>query len=167
MANILVLYHSNTGNTKRMAEYVFEGASKPGINKVKLLPVEDANAEDIRWCDGIAIGSPTNMGITSWQMKKFWDEIGDEIWGKIDGRIGCAFSSSGGWGGGSEITCMSLLTILINYGFLVFGVPDYVADKFTLHYGAVTAGEPRHQSEIDACKKLGERLSHWTGKYFQ
>ncbi len=165
MANILVLYDSETGHTAKMAEYVAEGARKYPVN-VRLLSVDEATKEDILWCDGIAVGSPTYLGVLSWKMKKFWDDMVD-LWGKIDGKIGCAFSSSGGWGGGNEIACMSILTVLMNYGFLVFGVTDYVADKFTLHYGAVTAGEPRKQEEIDACRKLGERLAQWVLVYVE
>lgn len=159
MANILVLYDSDTGHTAKMAEYVAEGVKKYPVN-VKVLSVDEATKEDILWCDGIAVGSPTYLGVLSWKMKKFWDGMVD-LWGKIDGKIGCAFSSSGGWGGGSELACMSILTVLMNYGFLVFGVTDYVGDKFTLHYGAVTAGEPRKDEEIEACRRLGERLAQW------
>ncbi len=165
MGKVLILYDSASGNTKVMAEYVKEGAESIEDIEVKIKKVEEAVAEDIKWCDGIALGSPTNMGIVSWKMKKFWDEIGDEVWGKIDGKIGCAFSSQGGWGGGAEITCMSLMTIMMNFGFLVFGITDYVADKFTLHYGAISAGEPREKREIDSCKRLGKRLSEWIAKY--
>jgi NAD(P)H dehydrogenase (quinone) len=53
----------------------------------------------------------------------------------------------------------------MNFGFLVFGVPDYVADKFTLHYGAIVAGKPRKDREIAACKRLGERLASWVMLY--
>jgi len=51
--------------------------------------------------------------------------------------------------------------MLVNYGFLVFGVPDYVASRFTLHYGAAMAGEPRTEAEQMACRRLGERLATW------
>jgi NAD(P)H dehydrogenase (quinone) len=142
-----------------MAEYVLEGVKKYPVN-AKILSVDEATKEDILWCDGIAVGSPTQMGVLSWKMKKFWDDMID-LWGNIDGKIGCAFSSSGGWGGGNEIACMSILTVLMNFGFLVFGVTDYVGDKFTLHYGAVVAGEPRTEEEIEACRRLGERLAQW------
>lgn len=166
MSNVLVLYDSGSGNTANMAKHVFRGAqSIAGLN-TRLKSVSDADKNDVLWCDGLALGSPTNMGTLSWKMKEFWDVELKPLWGKIDGKIGCAFSSSGGWGGGSELTCMSLMTILINFGFLVFGVPDYVANKFTLHYGAIVAGEPRKQREIDACFKLGERLAQWTSVYF-
>lgn len=166
MVNILILYDSATGNTKGMAEYVAQGAMKDTKCHVKILSVDETSKEDIIWCHGIAVGAPTNMGILSWKMKKFWDDLGKDLWGKIDGKIGCAFSSSGGWGGGAELTCMSILTVLMNFGFLVFGVTDYVADQFTLHYGSVITGNVKHQHEKDSCIKLGERLAEWTIKNF-
>ena len=59
----------------------------------------------------------------------WWDKLPPEGWGNNDGKIH-AFSSAGAWGGGHELTCMTLLTILMNYGFLTFGVTDYVDKKF-------------------------------------
>jgi multimeric flavodoxin WrbA len=55
-------------------------------------------------------------------MKRFWDETVGPHWMQLDGRIGCAFSSAGGWGGGMELACQSILTVLMNFGFLTFGV---------------------------------------------
>jgi len=167
MSNILIIYDSQTGNTKKMAEFVAKGAKKNSHHNVRILCIAEAGAEDIRWCDGIAVGSPTNMGIVSWKMKKFWDDLGEELWGKINGKIGCAFSSSGGWGGGAEITCQSILMILINFGFLVFGVTDYVDQQLTLHYGAILAGEPHLEPEQNACLRLGEQLSKYLLRFKQ
>lgn len=165
MGNVLVLYDSETGNTRKMAEYVARGAEQvPGI-QVRLRSVEEATRDDIFWCDGMAVGSPTCLGTLSWRMKRFWDGITDGTWGHVDGKIACVFSSSGGWGGGAEMTCLSLLIMLMNFGFLVFGVTDYVDTKFTLHYGAVTAREPRAEAEIAACRRLGKRLSQWVAVY--
>jgi NAD(P)H dehydrogenase (quinone) len=162
MNQILVLFDSNTGNTARMAELVAQGAETIPDTEVRLRALEEAKAEDILWCDGIAVGSPTNMGILSWKMKRFWDETMAPHWMEIDGKIGCAFSSAGGWGGGMELACQSILTVLMNYGFLVFGVTDYAAKLTTLHYGAVTAREPRSPDAQDACRLLGQRLAEWT-----
>ncbi len=161
MANILIIYDSQTGNTEEMAKYVYEGVSRYPVD-VRIKHVDDAKAEDVLWCDGLAVGSPTNIGLASWKIKRFFDVELLNHWGEIDGKIGCAFSSSGGWGGGNEIACMSILTMLINYGFLVFGVTDYVGKRFTLHYGAVTAGKPETEEEKEACIRLGERLAQWT-----
>jgi NAD(P)H dehydrogenase (quinone) len=162
MSKVLVLYDSKSGNTARMAELVAEGAQTISSTEVRLRSVEEAVAADVLWCDGIAVGSPTNMGLISWKMKRFWDEVMLDQWMKIDGKIGCAFSSSGGWGGGNELACQSILTVLINFGLLVFGVTDYVGQLSTLHYGAVTAREPRDEDEQAACRKLGARLAEWT-----
>jgi NAD(P)H dehydrogenase (quinone) len=164
MGHILVLYHSKSGNTKKMAAYTAEGASEiPGMD-VKTLSVKEAKKEDIYWADGIAVGSPTQLGTFSAEMKRFWEEITPE-WEKIDGKIGCAFSSEGGWGGGAELTCQALLLLMMNFGFLVFGVPDYTGDQFTLHYGVTLAGEPKAEEEIAACRRLGRRLAEWVAVY--
>jgi len=162
MAKILVLYHSNTGNTRRMAELVAEGATAFESSEVRLRDISEATHVDLEWCDGIALGSPTNYGTISWQMNRWWDEQPIENWGKRDGKIGCVFSSAGAWGGGQEWTCMALMSVLINYGFLVFGLTDYTGIKFSAHYGAIAAGQPREDRELSACRRLGLRLAEWT-----
>lgn len=161
MGKILVLFQSASGNTAKMADLVAEGARLiPGI-EVRVREVLAAVPEDVNWCDGLAVGSPTNMGILSWKMKRFWDETMFDHWGKVDGKIACAFSSSGGWGGGAEIACQSLLTVLMNFGFLVFGVTDYSGKTMTAHYGAIAAQTPREPDVQDACRLLGRRLAEW------
>ncbi len=158
---ILVLFDSKTGNVATMAALVAEGAQSIPDTEVRLRPVDEAKADDVLWCDGLAVGSPTNMGILSWKMKRFWDEAMGEHWMKIDGKVACAFSSAGGWGGGMELACQSILTVLMNFGFLVFGVTDYAARSLTLHYGAVAAKEPRTDDAKAACRLLGQRLAEW------
>ncbi len=66
MGKILILYDSATGNTAKMAALVAEGAESIAGMEVRVRDVEAATAEDVRWCDGLAVGSPTNMGILSW-----------------------------------------------------------------------------------------------------
>lgn len=162
MNKILVLFDSGSGNTRKMAELVAEGARSITDTEVRLRSVDEATAEDVIWCDGLAVGSPTNMGLLSWKMKRFWDETMLDHWMKLDGRVACAFSSAGAWGGGMEIACQSLLMLLINFGFLVFGVTDYSGKLTTLHYGAVAAREPRDEDTQSACRILGQRLAEWT-----
>lgn len=162
MPRILVLYHSNSGNTQRMAELVAEGAQQLVTAEVRLKDIAHANHTDLDWCDGIALGSPTNYGSVSWQMKQWWDQQPIENWGRRDGKIGCVFSSAGAWGGGQEWTCQTLMSILINYGFLVFGLTDYTGVKFSAHYGAISAGPPIEDRSQEACRRLGRRLAEWT-----
>ena len=159
---ILVLFDSRSGNVSQMASFVAEGARQVPDTEVRILHVDTASAEDVLWCDGIAVGSPTNMGLVSWKMKRFWDDTMLSHWMKVDGKIGCAFSSAGGWGGGMELACQSILTLLMNFGFLVFGVTDYAAKGLTLHYGAVGAKAPREPEIQESCRILGRRLAEWT-----
>jgi NAD(P)H dehydrogenase (quinone) len=164
MGHVLVLFHSQDGNTEKMARHVAAGAADiPGI-EVIIKSVTEANRDDVYWCDGLALGSPTQLGTVSAAMKKFWEDLLPD-WQKIDGKIGCAFSSQGGWGGGAELTCQTLMNIMLNFGFLVFGVTDYAGHQFTAHYGATQAGEPRAAKEIEACRRLGKRLAEWVAVY--
>jgi len=144
-----------------MADLVAEGAAGVPDAEVRLKAVAEATADDLAWCDGVAVGSPTHMGTIAWEMKRWWDVVAQPLWPKIEGKIGCAFTSSGGLAGGGELTCLALQIVLMNYGLLVFGIPDYVAPGQTLHYGAVCAGRPRNDGEREACRRLGRRLSEW------
>lgn len=166
MNKVLVLYDSASGNTAKMAALVAEGAREVPDVDVRVRHLDEASADDVLWCEGLALGSPTNMGILSWKMKRFWDETMGPHWMKVDGKLGCAFSSAGGFGGGQELACQSLLTVLMNFGFLCFGVTDYASKLTTAHYGAITVREPRGDGEQAACRLLGRRLAEWTAVYF-
>lgn len=157
MRKIAVIYDSQSGHTREMAEAVAEGARTVAGTEVRLKTAEEADAQDFLWADGLALGSPCHCGLMSAKLKKFIDDS-LSAWGKVNGKIGCAFSSAGGAGGGAEITCLAILIALLNYGFLVFGLPDYVAPGVTLHYGAVAVGRPNEQ-QLAACRLLGERLA--------
>lgn len=74
MSRILVPYDSKTGNVARMAQLVAEGARSIPETEVRIRSVDEGKADDVLWCDGLAVGSPTNMGILSWKMKRFWDD---------------------------------------------------------------------------------------------
>ena len=113
MNKILILFDSATGNVKQMADLVAEGVALVPDTEVRVLSVDEAKAADVEWCDGIAVGSPTNMGVLSWKMKRFWDTDMADSWMKVDGKIACAFSSAGGWGGGMELACQSIHTVLM------------------------------------------------------
>ncbi|MGA2684494.1 MAG: flavodoxin domain-containing protein [Verrucomicrobiota bacterium] len=160
-ARILVLYFSQGGHTKMMADLVAEGAAGVPDTEVRLKSVSEATADDLVWCDGVAAGSPTHMGTIAWEMKQWWDVTVQPLWPKTEGKMGCAFTSSGGQAGGGELTCLALQIVLMNYGLLVFGIPDYVAPGQTLHYGAICAGRPRNDGDREACRRLGCRLTEW------
>lgn len=73
MARVVVVYHSGYGHTQRMAQSVAQGAD------AELLAIDaDGNLPEGGWdtlnaADAIIFGSPTYMGMASWQFKKFAD----------------------------------------------------------------------------------------------
>jgi len=102
MAKVLVIYYSRSGNTKRLAESVLEGIKKEAVEAV-IKDVRDVDVDELLKYDGIVIGSPTYYGTMSAEIKRLLDDS-VKFHGKLDGKVGAAFSSSANIGGGNETT---------------------------------------------------------------
>jgi multimeric flavodoxin WrbA len=76
--NILVIYHSQTGHTKKMADAVAKGAGSVKNVRVVLKKAADTTLEDLVNCDGLALGSPEYFGYMSGMIKDFFDRIYEE-----------------------------------------------------------------------------------------
>jgi len=153
---ILVVYDSWTGNVEKMAHAVAEGAREAGA-EVKVVRVDEVDPDEVPQYDGYAFGTPTHCGTMSYKMNYFFNKQLIKYWGKLRYKVAVAFTSSGGLGGGNEMALWSLVSAIINFGMMTFGVPDYVAPGVTLHYGAVAVGAP-DENAIKACRLLGRRL---------
>jgi NAD(P)H dehydrogenase (quinone) len=126
-----------------MAEAVAEGARSAGAEvHVKRVPetvppeiVENAgfqyddshavaSVEELPDYDAIIVGSPTRFGRISSQMAAFWDATGS-LWfsGKLVGKVGAAFTSTGSQHGGQETTLFSIITQLMHHGLTIVGLP--------------------------------------------
>ena len=150
MAKILIFYYSQTGNTKRMAELIAMGAKEVN-NDVTLKPAEEVTADELLDYKAIIIGSPTYYGTMAYQVKKILDES-VRFHGKLDGRIGGAFSSSANVGGGNETTVLAIINALLIHGMIVQG--DCSGD----HYGPVSIGKPDARVEKQ-CRRYGRRMA--------
>jgi len=82
MCRILVIYHSQGGHTKEMAEAVTLGASSISNVEVFLRRAEEATLEELMECDGLALGSPEYFGYMAGMIKSFFDRTYDEARGK-------------------------------------------------------------------------------------
>ena len=71
MVKILVVYHSQTGNTRKMAEAVARGAASIEGVIVDLKKAEEAGVEDLLSCDGLAVGSPEYFGYMAGMVQGF------------------------------------------------------------------------------------------------
>lgn len=148
MKNILVLYYSTYGHIEIMANAIAEGAREvPGVKvSVKRVPelmppevaksagakldqaAEIAAPAELESYDAIIFGTPTRFGNMASQMRNFLDQTGG-LWaqGKLIGKIGSVFTSTG-TGGGNETTVQSFHTTLFHHGMIVVGLPYSCAE---------------------------------------
>ena len=160
MTKILVLYYSSYGHIERMATAVAEGASEiDGVNvDVKrvpeLVPEEIARKSNFKLdqpapiaspgeladYDAVIFGTPTRFGNMSSQMRNFLDQTGG-LWaeGKLIGKVGSVFTSTG-TGGGNETTITSFWHTLAHQGMVIVGLPYASPELFDI--SAVRGGSP-------------------------
>ncbi len=157
MANGLVIYYSRSGNTKQMAKTIAEAMNEANL-PTKCKSVTDTSLDDLQSADAIVVGSPTYYGRMAGPIAQFFDESVTRH-GKLDGKIGAAFSSSSNIAGGNETTIMSILETLLIHGMIVQGDPQ--GD----HYGPVSIGKP-DERVLKQCQRRGQRIAQLTYKLF-
>lgn len=155
---ILVLYFSKGGNTKKLAEAILRGVeSVEGIYGV-LKHTDDVTKEDFVSSDGIIAGSPVYFGVMAAQLKKIFDEFVG-VRKKMEGKVGAAFATSADPSGGKETTMMSIIQVMLIYGMIIVGDPM----SATGHYGTACVGAPDSGS-LENGMKLGQRVAELTKK---
>jgi NAD(P)H dehydrogenase (quinone) len=142
MANILVVYATDYGSTKKMAEVVAEGVKTVPDAKCTIRSAEETTAEDFTSNDAFIFGSPVHMGSLDWRMKKLIDSVCSGLWMKneLNGKVGGVFVTGSGFGssgGGAELAMLSMLANLAELGMIIVplpkNTPGYV--KGGLHWG--------------------------------
>ncbi len=146
----LVLYYSRTGVTKQMAEEIAATLKKEKI-PTDLFEVEGFAPKELLNYDGIIVGSPTYYGTLAWQVKKLFEES-VAFHGRLDHKIGGAFTSSANLAGGNETTLFSILQAMLIHGMIVQGDPE--GD----HYGPVSLGSDTDAAERK-CRRFAERFA--------
>lgn len=143
MAKILVVYHSKTGNTERMANAVAEGAIRIENTRLTFKKAFDATLEDLLDCDGLAIGTPENFGYMSGALKDFFDRTFYPAQGKLFKKPYVVFISAGNDGTGAQNSIERIAR-----GYPLKKVYEPVIAK-----GDVT------EEILDRCRELGETLA--------
>jgi NAD(P)H dehydrogenase (quinone) len=147
---VLIIYHSKTGNTEAMAKAVEAGVKREGV-EVVLQRIEDTNVDDLLQPDGIIIGSPTYFAATTAEIKRFVDES-IKHFKKLEGKVGAAFASAGGLGGGAETAILDILRAFLVHGMVV---PGFTSGG---HYGPISIGSPDEKRK-KACLEFGRKVA--------
>jgi multimeric flavodoxin WrbA len=103
MKHLLIVYHTQTGNTGRLAEAVRSGASDELLTgvAVRYLKAADAGPDDLLWAHGLLLGTPENFGYMSGAMKDFLDRTFYPVEGRILPLPYAVFISAGNDGSGA------------------------------------------------------------------
>jgi flavorubredoxin len=97
MKKILVIYHSQTGNTEAMAKAIAEGGKGAGAT-VTLKKAVDAGVDDLMGCDAVVIGTPNYFGYMAGMVKDFFDRVWATVREKMGNKPYVVFGSYGGGG---------------------------------------------------------------------
>ena len=101
--HLLIVYHTQSESTERMADAVHDGACHEDVSgvEVRRLMCRDAGADDLLWAHGLLLGTPENFGYMSGAMKDFFDRTFYDVEGKIAPLPYSAFISAGNDGTGA------------------------------------------------------------------
>ena len=143
MTRILIVYHSQTGHTKQMAQAVFEGASAIEGVDVILKKAAEATVEDLLACDGLAVGTPENFGYMSGMIKDFFDRTYPDAQDKVFRKPFVLFISAGNDGTGA---LRAIERIALGYKFKTIFNPVIAKGKIT-------------EEVLQQCRELGGTLA--------
>ncbi len=194
MNEILVLYYSRYGATAEMASLIARGVEEvPGMQaRLRTVPAVSTECEktadsipdtgapyatldDLRECNGLALGSPTRFGNMAAPLKYFLDTT-SSLWlgGDLIGKPAGVFTSTSSMHGGQESTLLSMMLPLLHHGMLLTGIP--YSETELLHtvsggtpYGAshlagVDNKKPLTEHEQSLCRAFGKRLAETAQK---
>ena len=147
MAKVLVVYHSLSGNTKKMAEAVAEGAKAAGAAVAVKTGIE-AGVDDLLGCDAVALGSPDYFSYIAGGLKDFLDRTYYPTQGKVTGKPAGVFASAGG----PPAKVIGILQQALGW-FKLKQVAEPVG----------CSGAPSAEA-LSGCKALGRALAEAAGK---
>ncbi len=189
MNEILVLYYSQGGAVREMAQLIARGVESVSGAKARIrtVPKVSANCEatesdiptsgdpycelqDLQECIGVALGSPTRFGNMAAPMKYFLDGT-TALWlkGALIGKPACVFTSTGSMHGGNESTLLTMMLPLMHHGMVMVGLPYSEPSLASTQSGGTPYGASHVGGALDdkkitedekkLCIALGKRLA--------
>jgi NAD(P)H dehydrogenase (quinone) len=183
MATVAVVFHSGYGHTKRMAQQVAAGA---GADLIEIdaegnLPAD--GWERLQAAHAIIFGSPTYMGMASWQFKKFADQSSKAWFGQSwKDKLFAGFTNSASMNGDKLSTIHYFFTLAMQHSGLWVGLglmPSNrkSADRNDPNYVGVFAGaaastpadasvEEMLPGDLETARLLGVRVADTAKRLF-
>ena len=139
--HLLIVYHSQSGTTTRMADAIVNGATSPNVEgvEVRVRSALEADSDDLLWADGFILGTPENFGYMSGAMKYFLDRVFYPCENRIGGKPWAMFVRAGNDGSGA---IASMRRILAGLAVREIQEPVLIAGEFD-------------ESRLAECEELG------------
>jgi len=174
MTKTVVIFHSGYGHTQRVAQFVADGAD------AQLITIDaDGNITDAEWealdaADAIIMGSPTYMGMASWQFKKFADATSKKWFtGAWKDKVAGGFTCSANLSGDKLSTLQYFITLAMQQGMIWVGQPamnDGTINRIGSNSGVMAQVGPTSpaedipQGDLDTAKAYGARVAQVAAK---
>ncbi|MDB5478027.1 MAG: NADPH-dependent reductase [Alphaproteobacteria bacterium] len=125
MINIAILYHSEKGRTKIVAEEIGKGAMVGGAEVHLISVIAEIDWDLLHRCDALVFGSPTYMGSVSAPFKKFMDDSGN-VWMKHvwKDKIAAGFTNSHSYSGDKLNVLVQMAIFAAQHGMIWVGSGD-------------------------------------------
>ncbi len=182
MSEIVIVYHSGYGHTRKIAEAVAQGSGGQllAIDAEGNLP--EAGWEQLAAARTIVFGSPTYMGSVSWQFKKFADASSKpwftQAWRD---KLAAGFTNSATMNGDKFSTLHYFMTLAMQHSMLWVGTGlmpsnSKAATRNDINYvgsfGGLMTATPSDASpdevlpgDIATAKKFGERVAQANARF--
>jgi multimeric flavodoxin WrbA len=174
MSKIAVVFHSGYGHTQRVAEHVAQGAH------ADLIAIDaEGNITEAQWAildaaDAIVFGSPTYMGMTSWQFKKFADATSSRWFSRAwSNKVAGGFTISANLSGDKLSTLQYMITLALQNGMIWVGqeqLNDGTVNRLGSHSGVMAQVGPTdsadaiEQNDLNTAKNYGARIAGFAAK---
>ena len=169
MAKTVVVYHSGYGHTERVAQFVAEGADAQLIAIDAEGNLSEAQWADLNAADAILFGSPTYMGMASWQFKKFADASSKQWFGRAwKDKVAGGFTCSSNLSGDKLSTLQYFVTLAMQQGMVWIGqaeMNDGTHNRLgsgtgvMAQCGPTDAADKIPQNDLDTAKAYGQRVA--------
>ncbi len=156
--NILVVYYSEKGHTRAMAEAVTEGAAAVEGAVARLQSVSEATIDDVLAADAVIVGSPVYKANVAPPVQEFINQwpIKD---GALKDKLGAAFSTGSGISAGEELVQLDIIHAMLVCQMIIIGGPN-ASQPFGA--SAITGETPCNPGEEK--REAGYVLEHYLEK---
>ncbi len=174
MSKIAIVSHSGYGHTARVAQFVAEGAGAELITINAEGDISEADWATLDAADAIIFGSPTYMGMASWQFKKFADATSKRWFTSAwKDKVAGGFTISASPSGDKLSTIQYFITLAMQQGMIWVGQPamndgniNRIGSNSGLmaQVGPTSPAEDIPQGDLDTAKAYGARVAQITAK---